>query len=89
MITMYLSSRSLEAARAVDPYVSPAAVHAAVEIAVAEQLRAPRTGSRRDPCLGRRDRAPDGDRTDSGNAAGPGERDPVRRPVDAALSPRR
>jgi hypothetical protein len=40
MITMYLSQRSLEAARAVDPYVSPAAVHAAVEIAVAEQLLA-------------------------------------------------
>ena len=37
---MYLSQRSLEAARAVDPYVSPAAVHAAVEIAVAEQLLA-------------------------------------------------
>jgi len=35
MITMYLSPRSLEAARAVDPYVSPAAVHAAVEVAVA------------------------------------------------------
>jgi len=40
MITMYLSPRSLEAARAVDPYVSAAAVHAAVEVAVAEQLRA-------------------------------------------------
>ena len=40
MITMYLSARSLEAASAVDPYVSPAAVHAAVEVAVAEQLRA-------------------------------------------------
>ena len=40
MITVYLSPRSLEAARAVDPSVSPAAVHAAVEIAVAEQLRA-------------------------------------------------
>ena len=40
MITMYLSQRSLEAARAVDPSVSPAAVHAAVEIAVAEQLLA-------------------------------------------------
>ena len=40
MITMYLSPRSLEAARAVDPNVTPAAVHAAVEIAVAEQLRA-------------------------------------------------
>jgi hypothetical protein len=39
MITVYLSMRSLEAARSVDPHVSPAAVHAAVEIAVAEQLR--------------------------------------------------
>jgi hypothetical protein len=39
-ITVYLSPRSLEAARAVDPHVSPAAVHAAVEIAVVEQLRA-------------------------------------------------
>ena len=63
MITMYLSPRSLEAARAVDPYISSAAVHAAVEIAVAEQLRAHRgPGSGRDPCLGRRDRAPGGDR---------------------------
>jgi hypothetical protein len=40
MITVYLSPRSLEAARAVDPYVQPAAVHAAVEIAIVEQLRA-------------------------------------------------
>ena len=40
MINVYLSMRSLAAARAVDPYVSPAAVHAAVEVAVAEQLRA-------------------------------------------------
>lgn len=40
MITVYLSPQSLEAARAVDPNVTPAAVHAAVEIAVAEQLRA-------------------------------------------------
>jgi post-segregation antitoxin (ccd killing protein) len=40
MITVYLSPESLEAARAVDPNVSPAAVHAAVEIAVVEQLRA-------------------------------------------------
>jgi hypothetical protein len=40
MITVYLSPQSLEAARAVDPYVSPAAVHAAVEVAVVEQLRA-------------------------------------------------
>jgi hypothetical protein len=40
MITLYLSSRSLAAAQAVDPYVEPAAVHAAVEVAIAEQLRA-------------------------------------------------
>ena len=40
MITMYLSPRSLEAARSVDPNVMPAAVHAAVESAVAEQLLA-------------------------------------------------
>lgn len=39
MINVYLSARSLAAARAVDPHVSPAAVHAAVEVAVAEQLR--------------------------------------------------
>ncbi len=39
MINVYLSSRSLAAARAVDPHVSPAAVHAAVEVAVAEHLR--------------------------------------------------
>ncbi len=63
MITMYLSPRSLEAARSVDPYVSPAAVHAAVEVAVAEQLRAHRRPeSGRDPRPGRRARAPGGDR---------------------------
>jgi hypothetical protein len=39
MINVSLSARALAAARAVDPRVSPAAVHAAVEIAVAEQLR--------------------------------------------------
>lgn len=39
MINLYLSGRSLAAARAVDPDVSPAAVHAAVEVAVVEQLR--------------------------------------------------
>ncbi|WP_181780550.1 hypothetical protein [Pseudonocardia pini] len=39
MINVSLSSRALAAARSVDPLVSPAAVHAAVEIAVAEQLR--------------------------------------------------
>ncbi|MGQ0775987.1 MAG: hypothetical protein ACT4NY_16460 [Pseudonocardiales bacterium] len=40
MITLYLSPRSLAAARAVDPHVTPAAVHAAIEVAIAEQLRA-------------------------------------------------
>jgi hypothetical protein len=40
MITMHLSPRSLAAARSVDPHVCTAAVHAAVEVAVAEQLRA-------------------------------------------------
>jgi hypothetical protein len=39
MINLYLSHQSLAAARAVDPHVSPAAVHAAVEVAVLEQLR--------------------------------------------------
>jgi hypothetical protein len=39
MISLYLSPRSLAAARAIDPLVSPAAVHAAVEVAVVEQLR--------------------------------------------------
>ncbi len=39
MINIAVSSRSLAAARRVDPEVSPAAVHAAVEAAIAEQLR--------------------------------------------------
>jgi len=39
MINIAVSSRSLAAARRVDPQVSPAAVHAAVEAALAEQLR--------------------------------------------------
>ncbi|AEA26017.1 hypothetical protein ACFQ34_31020 [Pseudonocardia benzenivorans] len=39
MINLYLSGRSLAAARSVDPEVSPAAVHAAVEVAIVEQLR--------------------------------------------------
>lgn len=39
MINLYLSGRSLAAARSVDPMVSPAAVHAAVEVAIVEQLR--------------------------------------------------
>lgn len=38
MISIYLSGRALAAARSVDPTVVPAAVHAAVEVAVAEQL---------------------------------------------------
>ena len=39
MINLYLSGRSLAAARSVDQQVSPAAVHAAVEVAIVEQLR--------------------------------------------------
>lgn len=39
MISISVASRSLAAARAVDPDVSPAAVRAAVEAALAEQLR--------------------------------------------------
>lgn len=38
MINIYLSGRALSAARGVDPTVSAAAVHAAVEVAVAEEL---------------------------------------------------
>lgn len=38
MIHIYLSARALNAARTVDSAVSAAAVHAAVEIAVAEEL---------------------------------------------------
>jgi hypothetical protein len=39
MINIAVSSRSLAAARRVDPDVSPAAVHAAVEAAIAEHMR--------------------------------------------------
>ena len=39
MISISVSARSLQAARAVDPEVSPAAVRAAVEAALAEHLR--------------------------------------------------
>ena len=46
MINIAVSSRSLAAARSVDPDVSPAAVHAAVEAAIDEQLR--QLGRRRD-----------------------------------------
>ena len=39
MVSISVSSRSLAAARSVDPGVSPAAVRAAVEAALAEHLR--------------------------------------------------
>ena len=39
MLNISVSSRSLAAARSVDPDVSPAAVRAAVEAAVAELMR--------------------------------------------------
>ena len=39
MLNISLSSRSLAAARSVDPNVSPAAVRAAVEVALAEVMR--------------------------------------------------
>jgi hypothetical protein len=39
MINISVASRSLAAARTIDPNVSPAAVRAAVEVAIAEQLR--------------------------------------------------
>jgi hypothetical protein len=39
MVSIFVSARSLAAARAVDPHVSTAAVRAAVEVALAEQLR--------------------------------------------------
>jgi hypothetical protein len=39
MINISVSARALVAARAVDPQVSTAAVRAAVEVALAEQLR--------------------------------------------------
>ena len=39
MINISVSARALVAARAVDPDVSTAAVRAAVEVALAEQLR--------------------------------------------------
>lgn len=38
MINIYLSGLALSAARGVDPTISAAAVHAAVEVAVAEEL---------------------------------------------------
>ena len=46
MISISVSSRSLAAARAVDPDVSPAAVRAAVEAALAEHLRQSRAERR-------------------------------------------
>jgi hypothetical protein len=39
MLNISLSSRSLAAARSIDPDVSPAAVRAAVEVALAEAMR--------------------------------------------------
>lgn len=39
MVNISVSSRSLAAARRIDPNVSPAAVRAAVEVAIAEQMR--------------------------------------------------
>ena len=39
VINISVSARSLAAARAIDPDVSPAAVRAAVEVAIAEHLR--------------------------------------------------
>jgi post-segregation antitoxin (ccd killing protein) len=45
MINIAVSSRSLAAARRVDPDVSPAAVHAAVEAAIAEHMREQRRRS--------------------------------------------
>jgi post-segregation antitoxin (ccd killing protein) len=39
MINIAVSSRSLAAARRIDPNVSPAAVHAAVEAAISEHMR--------------------------------------------------
>ena len=47
MVSISTSARSLAAARAVDPEVSPAAVYAAVEAALAEDRRQSRAD--RDP----------------------------------------
>jgi len=47
MISISVSARSLAAARAVDPEVSPAAVKAAVEAALAEHLRQARSAEPR------------------------------------------
>jgi hypothetical protein len=46
MVSISVSARSLAAARAVDPHVSPAAVRAAIEAALAEHLRQSRTANR-------------------------------------------
>lgn len=54
MINISVSARSLAAARAVDPKVSPAAVRAAVEAALAEHLRQARQEPR-PPLLRRED----------------------------------
>ncbi|HXV94762.1 MAG TPA: hypothetical protein VD813_15770 [Pseudonocardia sp.] len=54
MISIAVSSRSLAAARAVDPDVSTAAVHAAVEAALAEHQRQAPPAPRETPEPGRR-----------------------------------
>jgi hypothetical protein len=56
MINISVSARALVAARSVDPQVSTAAVRAAVEVALAEQLRE----------LDRRRELDRADRTDAG-----------------------
>jgi hypothetical protein len=48
MISIAVSTRSLAAARSVDPRVSPAAVRAAVEAALAEHARQSRRTPRPD-----------------------------------------
>jgi hypothetical protein len=50
MLDIAVSSRSLAAARSVDPDVSPKAVHAAVEAALAEhERRSGRRAAQEDP----------------------------------------
>ena len=49
MVTISVSSRSLAAARAIDPNVSAAAVRAAVEVALEEQRRELRRAERPAP----------------------------------------
>lgn len=52
MLNISVSARSLAAARSVDPDVSPAAVRAAVEVALDQHLR--ELGRNRDPRDGER-----------------------------------